>query len=179
MKKRAGFPSFAESLMPLLPVLPFLTRIQTAVPVLGFVFAVYMFAAGLMRLAGPLFPKKLLPFSFLLGVLFLVTAGVWFLSLSPVVFFSVWLLGFSPVSGKTKGRFFPFYHGRAVFFLVLGLYLSFCQELLAVTFGLDFFREFSGALLLLAVPALVWPRSRKSRGALKRSAEFQEEALLD
>ncbi len=174
MKKRAGMPSFLEALLPLLPVLPLTSRLHACLPVLVFILAATALLTVFFKITAPLFPKKLLSFSFLCGALFLTAGGVYFLEQPPAAFLSIWLLWLNESPDVPRAAVFKFRGRKWFFFALLGFYLAEFQELLGFRLGLPLFKGAAGAFLLLVLPALFWPRSRRKKGALKRKEPLPE-----
>lgn len=168
MRKKPLIPAWAETIVPLLPLLPELVSWKSGFSSAFFGAVIFFILAVLVKLTGMILNKKQISIFFALAAASAVYAcnALWELPAGLVL--SLCLLG--PASAAQK-KYNPkisviFLKGTA--FFALAVYLSAAQEFLSGTFHLSFFQRVSGTFLLLLLPALLWPASRKLKGKLRR-----------
>ena len=167
MKKKSRLPGFVLAAAPLVPVLPEFLEWQNAFLAGLEISGLFLAAAFILKLLEPAFPKRFMPFVFVLTA----GAGVYAFSLfhriEAAAALSLCLLAF-PVSEPPKEFLadFDILFWRAVCFLGLAFYLGLMQEIFGRDYHLPLFQRLPGTFLLLVLPAIFWPASRKRKGAL-------------
>lgn len=176
MKKRPLVPAWAETVVPVLPLLGTLVSWKAGFEAALSGAAIFFVLAIFFKLFSVILGRKQIWVLFV----FAASAGVYvlgiFWDLPAELVLSLCLLG--PAAGDKK-KYNPkmgaaFLKGFIFFALVL--YLAAAQEFLGGTLHLSFFQRVSGTFLLLLLPALLWPASRKIKGKLPRRALLVRES---
>ena len=175
MKKKFFMPSWPEVLIPVLPLLGSLVSWKAGLSAACFGSLIFLVLAVTAKLAGLLLNQDQVSFLFILAAAAAVYAANIFYELPAILVLSLFLL--NPVR-QDKKKYSPkpaeIFLKAAGFFIAL-VYLTAAQEFLGGILRLSFFQRISGAFLLLLLPALFWPASRRIKGRTRNKPIFIEE----
>lgn len=164
-----------------MPVLPLLTSLVSwkAGFMAAFSGTVIFFALiVLLKFFGLLLGRKQILVLFFFAASAAVYVGNVFGELPAGLVLSLCLLG---PAAEDKKKYNPkiqsaFFKG--IIFFALVLYLAAAQEFLGGTLQLSFFQRVPGTFLLLLLPALLWPASRKVKRKFPRGIPLVQEAAV-
>lgn len=152
-----------ETLAPALPLLSVLTEWNGVVETAAAIAVFFTLLSFLFRILLPAFPLRLAPFAFVLTAAAVFCVAPWpgeFRAHAALSLCMLWL----PFSEKKEKFDFRRLALKALGFFALLLYLAAAQEFLGRHLQWPLFQRLPGTFLLLLIPALMWPASRRQKG---------------
>jgi hypothetical protein len=163
MKRKSPLPFFWETAAPLLPVTAGLLDWQNALQTAFLAASVYLALAMIFKILAPVFPKRLWAPGLVLTVCAVFYAWPGLKELRAPLALSVCMLAL-PFEEARKPQGVRHLILKAIGFFILAVYLGAAQEVLGRHLQWPLFQRIPGVFLLLVIPAVVWPASRKQKG---------------